>query len=63
MNILITTDNNPLMFQRRREEEVMDTQKKEILEAAGYNFDSELLYFVNRIAGKFFRLPGLTRKV
>ena len=32
----------------------MDPQKKEKLEAEGYLFDSELVCFVNRKAGKIF---------
>ena len=32
----------------------MDTQKKQILEEEGYDFDSELSCFVNRKAGKIF---------
>jgi hypothetical protein len=32
----------------------MDAQKKKILEEEGYDFDSELLCFVNRKAGKIF---------
>lgn len=32
----------------------MDAQKKQILEEEGYDFDSELLCFVNRKAGKIF---------
>jgi len=50
------------MFQRRREGKNMDTQKKEILEAAGYNFDSELLCFVNRKAGKIFSATWIDEK-
>ncbi len=33
---------------------VMDAQKKEILEKEGYEFDSELLCFINRTAAKIF---------
>jgi hypothetical protein len=32
----------------------MDKQKKQMLEEEGYEFDSELLCFVNRKAGKIF---------
>ncbi len=32
----------------------MDPEKKEKLEAEGYDFDSELLCFVNRKIGKIF---------
>lgn len=32
----------------------MDPEKKQKLEAEGYGFDSELLCFVNRKAGKIF---------
>ena len=32
----------------------MDPEKKQKLEAEGYSFDSELLCFVNRKAGKIF---------
>jgi len=32
----------------------MDTQKKQMLEEEGYEFDSELLCFVNRKTGKIF---------
>ena len=32
----------------------MDAQKKKILEKEGYEFDNELLCFINRRAGKIF---------
>lgn len=36
------------------EGKVMNAQKKEILEKEGYEFDSELLCFINRTAAKIF---------
>lgn len=36
----------------------MDPEKKQKLEAEGYEFDSEMLCYVNRKAGKYLQTPG-----
>jgi hypothetical protein len=41
---------------------VMDAQKKQMLEEEGYNFDSELLCFISRKAGKIFSAAWIEEK-
>jgi hypothetical protein len=40
----------------------MDPEKKQKLEAEGYDFDSELQCFVSRNAGKIFSSPWIDDK-
>ena len=40
----------------------MDMQKKQLLEEAGYDFDSEQLCFVSRKAGKIFSQAWIDEK-